>query len=212
MSTLISVQEPIFAFTAGETFDAFCNAQPLELAGLLRRIFAGTRIDPDTQLYLATYPNWLSWIVLVEDQTPDTALIVPILVRMADACPRLELRIISDSTDLAALNELADDDLDLEEELDNIDLPLLLFFDEEWNQQARWGPRPAAAEKRLDDWLAAHPEYEALLDDEKSDNSPALEQLIHQLTHQMRLWYNDDLIAACVGEIRAILEKLESNG
>ncbi len=211
MSTVISVQEPIFAFTAGETFKEFCNAQPLELAGLLRRIFAGTRIDPDTQLYLATYPNWLTCVVLVEDQTPDTAMIVPILVRIADACPRLELRIVPDTTDLTALNELVDDELDLEEDMGDIDLPLLLFFDEEWNQQARWGPRPAAAEKRLDDWLTIHPEYEALLDDEKSDNSPALEQLVNQLTHQMRLWYNNDLTAACVGEIRAILEKLESN-
>jgi len=211
MSTVISVQEPIFVFTSGETFGEFCNAQPLELAGLLRRIFAGVRIDPDTQLYLATYPNWLTCIVLVEEPAPDTAMILPILVRIAEACPRLELRIISDTTDLAALNELVDDELDLEEDLGDVDLPLLLFFDEEWNQQARWGPRPVAAEKRLDEWLATHPEYEALLDDENSDNSPALEQLVVQLTHQMRFWYNNDLTAACVGEIRAILEKLESN-
>ncbi|MBI3958700.1 MAG: thioredoxin family protein [Chloroflexi bacterium] len=211
MSTVIPVQEPIFAFTAGETFHEFCNAQPLELAGLLRRIFASTRIDPDTQLYLTTYPTWLTCVVIVEDQTPDTAMIVPILVRMADACPRLELCILSTTMDLTAINELMDDDLDLEEDIDDLDLPLLIFFDEEWNQQAQWGPRPVAAEKRLDAWLAAHPVYEKLLEDDSNDDSPALERLVEQLTHQMRLWYNDDLTAACVGEIRAILEKLESN-
>ncbi len=208
MFTLISVQEPVFAFTTGETFAEFCAAQPAELAGLLRRIFAGTRIDPDTQLYLTTYPIWLTCVVIVEDQAPDTALIVPILVRMAEACPRLGLRILSTTMDLTAINELADDDLDLEE--DDLDLPLLLFFDEEWNQQAQWGPRPLAAEKRLDAWLAAHPVYEKLLEDDSNDDALALERLVGQLTHQMRLWYNDDLTNACIGEIRAVLEQLES--
>ena len=210
MSTVISVQEPIFAFTSGETFTQYCNAQPVALAGLLRRIFASARIEPETQLYLATYPNWLTSVVIVEDQTPDTTMILPILVRIAETCSRMELRILSTDMNLTALNELVDDDLDLEEELDNIDLPLLLFFDEEWNQQARWGPRPAAVEQRLEQWMAAHPAYDALLNDE-SDNSPELERLTGQLTHEMRLWYNDGLSAGCVAEIRAVLEKLESN-
>jgi len=210
MSTVIPVQEPVFAFTSGETFDEFCAAQPQELATLLRRVFAGARIDADTQLYLATYPTWLTCVVLVEDQTPETTIILPILVRLADACPRLELRILSPAMDLTAINELVEEDMDLEEDLDDMDLPLLLFFDEEWNQQARWGPRPAAAEERLESWMTAHPEYEALLEDEESDDSPELDRLLDVLTHQMRFWYNDDLSKATVAEIRAILEKLES--
>ena len=211
MSIAIPIQEPVFAFTSGETFDQFCTAQPSELAGLLRRIFAGVRLDPDTQLYLTNFPTWLTAVAIVEDMAPDTAVIVPILVRMAEACPRLELRIISTAMDLTALNELVEEDMDLEEDLDDLDLPLVLFFDEEWNQQARWGPRPAAAEKRLADWLAAHPEYEELLDSDAEDDSPELLRLLAQLTHQMRFWYNDDLTAACIGEIREILEKMEPN-
>lgn len=210
MSSVIPIQEPIFAFTSGETFQEFCHAQPLELGGLLRRVFAGTRIDPETQLYLATYPNWLTCVVIVEDQTPDTVMIVPILARIADACSRMDMRILTTTMDLTAINDLADDDLDLEEYLDDIDLPLVIFFDEEWNQQARWGPRPAAAEKRLEEWLAAHPVYARLLEDEESEDSPELEQLVDELTHRMRLWYKDDLTGACVGEIRAILERLEA--
>lgn len=209
MSSVIPIQEPIFAFTSGETFDEFCAAQPLALAGLLRRIFAGTRIGPEHQLYLATYPTWLTCVVIVEDQTPDTVMIVPILARITEACSRMDMRILITSMDLTAINELVDDDLDLEEYLDDIDLPLVLFFDEEWNQQARWGPRPAAAEKRLEAWLASHPVYAKLLEDEMNDDSPELEKLVDALIHQMRFWYNEDLTAACVGEIRAILEKLE---
>jgi len=215
MSTVIPVQEPIFAFTSAKTFDEYCQSQPGESRRLLQRIFASVRLDPETQLYLATYTVWLTAVLIVEDQTPDTAMIAPILERIADACPRLVLRILSPVDDLAAVNELADDELDLEEELDDIDLPLLLLFDEEWNQQAHWGPRPATAEERLDQWLAAHPVYQTLLDDESIDSiedSPELEKLVDELTHQMRLWYNNDLTAACVEEIRALLVALESNG
>ena len=211
MSIPIPIQEPVFAFTSGETFDDFCTTQPLELAGLLRRIFAGVRLDPDTQLYLTNFPTWLSCVAIVEDMAPDTAMIVPILVRMAEACPRLELRIVSTAMDLTALNEIVEEDMDLEEDLDDLDLPLVLFFDEEWNQQARWGPRPAAGEKRLADWLAAHPEYEEILDSDAEDDSPELTHLLEQLIHQMRFWYNDDLTAACIGEIREILEQMEPN-
>lgn len=209
MSTAIPIQEPVFAFTTGETFDEFRAAQPLELAGLLGRIFAGVRLDPDTQLYLTGFPTWLTSVVIVEDMAPDTAMIVPILVRMAEACPRLELRIVSAAMDLTALNELVEEDMDLDEDLDDLDLPLVLFFDEEWNQQARWGPRPAAAEKRLDDWLSANPDYEILLDSDDEEDPPELAHWVEQLTHQMRFWYNSDLTAACIGEIREILEKLE---
>jgi len=207
MPTVIPVQEPVFASTSGQTFDAYCQAQPTETQRLLRRILAERRIDPDTQRYLATYPVWLTAILLVEDQTPDTVVMTPTLARIADACPRLELRVVSDRTDLSALNELVDDALDLEEDLDDLDLPLLFFFDEEWNQQARWGPRPAAAEARLDEWLAAHPVYERMLEEDCSE----MEELVDQLTHQMRLWCNDDLTAACIGEIRDILATLETN-
>ncbi|HRJ41071.1 MAG: thioredoxin family protein [Caldilineaceae bacterium] len=211
MSTQISVQEPIFAFTSGETFEEYCDAQSPQQANLLRRILAGMRIDPDTQCYLATYSTWLTCCLLVGDETPDTALIVPIVVRLAECCPRLDLRIVSDSNDLAALNELVDDDLDLEEELDEIDLPLLFFFDDEWNQQARWGPRPVAAEKRLDEWLTVHPEYGALLEDDENGDPAVLEQWIEQLIHQMRLWYHDDLTGATIGEIRTVLQQLDSD-
>ncbi|MBX3053876.1 MAG: thioredoxin family protein [Caldilineaceae bacterium] len=211
MSTVISVQQPVFAFTSGETFEEYCQAQPTELADLLRRVFAGVRIEPDTQLYLATYPNWLTCVVIVEDQTPDTTMILPILVRIVETCPRMDLRILSTDMDLTAINEVVDEEIDLEDELNEVDLPLLLFFDEEWNQQAQWGPRPAAVEKRLDEWMAAHPAYEAFVNDDESEDSPLFDQLANELTHQMRFWYNDGLTAACVAEIRTLLENLESN-
>lgn len=211
ISNVIPVQEPFFVLTAGATFAEYCDSLPSEQSLALRRLLTGVRIDPETQLYLSGYPVWVNCFVVVEDQTPDTAMIAPILARLADCCPRMELRYFSADGDLAALNELVDDELDLEEDLDDLDLPLLLFFDDEWNQVGQWGPRPEAAEDRLDAWLAGHPNYAALMDSDDEEDSPELDMLVEELTHQMRLWYNDDLTGACVEEIRAVLQSLESD-
>lgn len=211
MSHVISAQEPFFVLTAGMSFSEYCESLPGEQRHALHRLWMGVRLDPETQLYLSTHPVWVNCFVVVEDQTPDTAMIAPILARVADCCPRMELRFFSADGDLSALNEVVDDDLDLEEDLDDLDLPLLLFFDEEWNQVGQWGPRPAAAEDRLDAWLASHPNYVALMDSDDDEDSPELDTLVEELLHQMRLWYNDDLTDASVAEICEVLKSLESD-
>ena len=208
MSVTISVNEAIFTFTSGLTFREYILNLIIEQRQFLERRYAAVRISPAIQGYLASYPLWLSWVLLVNNETPDTWMVLPIVQRLAELCPRIDLRIVSDEADMAALNELVDDEINLEEDLAEIDMPHLFVFDEEWNQQAQWGPRPQAAEERMDQWLSTHPEYEPLLADDDTEDSERLEALIVELTDQMRIWYNDDLTAACATEIAAILEEL----
>lgn len=210
MSVMISVNEAIFAFTSGLTFHEYTHSLSIEQRQFLERRYAAVRISPTIQSYLSTYPLWLSWVLLVNNETPDTWMVLPIIQRLAELCPRIDLRILTDDADMAALNDLVDDEINLEEDLNEIEMPHLFVFDEEWNQQAQWGPRPQAAEERLDQWLTAHPDYEPLLADDDIDDPERLEALIIALTDQMRIWYNDDLTAACAAEISAILEDLQS--
>jgi hypothetical protein len=210
MSVTISVNEAIFAFTSGLTFREYILNLPVEQRLFLERRYEAVRISPTIQSHLATYPLWLYWVLLVNDETPDTMMVLPIVQRLAELCPRIDLRILSDEADMAALNELVDDEINLEDDLAEIEMPHLFIFDEEWNQQAQWGPRPQAAEERLDQWLSAHPDYEPLLADDEVEDPERLEALIVELTDQMRLWYNDDLTAACAAEIATILEELQS--
>ncbi len=211
MSAHISVTETIFTFTAGQTFrDYLLSFDPAQRQ-LLSRRYSAVRIPADVQEMLASYPLWLYWVLVVSNETPDTLMILPIIQRLVELCPRIDLRIFSDEADLSALNDLVDDDIDLGEDLAEVDLPHLFIFDEEWNQQAHWGPRPQAAEERLDQWLSSHPEYEPLLAEEENDDSDRLEKLIAELTAQMRLWYNDDLTGACVAEIVTLLADLTDN-
>jgi DNA-binding transcriptional LysR family regulator len=211
MSAVIPVQEPIFAFTAGLTFYEYLQTLDRAHRKFLRERHTLLYIDPQIQSQLTTYPVWLYLVLLVSDDTPDTMMVLPIIQRMAEISPRLDLRIVTDEADLSALNDLVDDEIDLEEDLADLDLPQLFIFDEEWNQQAQWGPRPAAAEDRLEQWLATHPDYEKLLAEENSEDMEKLESLMNELTDQMRLWYNDDLNRACMAEISTLLQQLQEN-
>ena len=205
----ILVQEPAIAFTSALTLAEFlAQMESRENRRCLRRQVESLALPPEQQRFCAEYPKWVFIIALVAENTPDTLTALPVLVRLAQAGPRLSLRILREEDDLGLLNELVDEDLDLEADLDEVDLPFFFFFDEEWTEQGRWGPRPQAAEERLDQWLAANPRYEALLADEEAGESEELTRLMAELTHRMRIWYNDDLTQAAAQEIQALLEQI----
>ncbi len=206
----IPVQEPAIAFTSARTLAEFlAQMESREDRRCLRRQVESLALPPEQQRFCAEYPKWVCIIALVAENTPDTLTALPVLVRLVQTGPRLSLRILREDDDLGLLNELVDEDLDLETDLDEIELPLFFFFDEEWTEQGRWGPRPQAAEERLDQWLAANPRYEALLADEEAGAPEELAQLMAELTHQMRIWYNDDLTRATAQEIQALLERIQ---
>ena len=115
---------------------------------------------------------------------------------------------ITDEDDLTLLDAMAET-LDLSD-LDELDLPLVIFFDEEWTDQASWGPRPTAAEALLEAWLEEHPDYETLAADESDDAQDAFAALQDELIHTMRLWYNTSLNRVCVDEIIDVLDSLAS--
>ena len=167
-----------------------------------------TRLTNDQQLRLTEYPNMVHMVVILNAEDPDTIAVLPVLARIDAAAPRLDLHIITDEDDLTLLDAMAET-LDLSD-VDELDLPLAIFFDEEWTDQASWGPRPAAAEALLDAWLEDHPDYEALAADESDDAQDAFAALQDELIHTMRLWYNTSLNRICADEIIGVLGSLAS--
>ncbi len=210
MSTpsIVPMNEKALAFTTAATFSEFLESQPL-YQSLMRKRYREARIPIAEQTLLTDYPDILHGIVLIAEDSPDTVIIVPLLQRIVEASPRVDLRIIRDDDDLFMLDELLDD-VALTEDLNEIDLPLLLFFDEEWQLQTQWGPRPQVVEAKLDDWLERHPEYEALADAEDADAQEKYASLLNDLTSEMRLWYNSGADQACVGEIGKLIASVKS--
>ncbi|MEM7533703.1 MAG: thioredoxin family protein [Chloroflexota bacterium] len=158
----IPVQEKPVAITSAQSFREYIQSDAPD-ALLLRRRYQEITIAPIHQQFLGNYPEQLHLVVIIAEEFPDTISVLPILAHLANMSMRLELGIYRDSDDLAQLAELVpSDEFDLSGDLDEIDLPLLLIFDEEWQYQANWGPRPQAADEQLERWLEANPHYEIL--------------------------------------------------
>jgi hypothetical protein len=205
-SHTIPLSQKACVLTRSLTFTEFLDSAPT-LASTLRSRRQEIRMSPEVQDFLVTYPEQLHWVLLLEVESPETLVVVPILWKMAQTSPRITLTIMRDTDDLHALARLVDEP-DLSGDLAEVALPLLLIFDEEWNLQTQWGPHPQEAERQLDEWFVQHPNYEALAesDDPAEQNRYAL--LLDQLTWDMRVWYNSGLSQACISELHRLLVNL----
>lgn len=204
----LPIQNKAFTFTSNLTVREYVNATPHQRT-LMRVRLAEVRISPKEQDFFLNYPDIINFLLVVSDDAPEAAIILPIIQRIVATSPRFTLRIIRDTDDLSKVEE-AVDDLDLSEESET-DLPLLLLFDEEWNWREQWGPRPEAAETYFDQWLETHPEFEQLASGESDEEQQAYSQLTNELLQEMRVWYNSGLDRECIREIYALLKSLQDD-
>ncbi|MBX3016187.1 MAG: hypothetical protein KF832_31995 [Caldilineaceae bacterium] len=203
---VLPTQQKIFAFNTGLTINEFLQAVPL-LNKLVRQRLAEIRMPVAAQDFLITYPDTLNFALLLSEDAPETAITLPIWIRIIQLSSRFNLRIFRDVDGLAMLNQIVDDP-DLQEELSEMELPVCFIVDEEWNYQAHWGPHPQAAEPYLDQWFEQHGEYEALAEDESAEAQQRYATLISALIQQMRVWYNSGLDRACIQELCELLASL----
>ena len=63
---------------------------------LLCTRYAETRLGPSVQLVAGNFPETMNILALVSEEDPDTVAVLPIVARLADAGPRMMLRILSE--------------------------------------------------------------------------------------------------------------------
>jgi hypothetical protein len=178
------IREKALAYTPAPTFAEFLESVS-SVRSLLWMRYQEVRIAPDDQLFFSTYPQTLHLLVIVNEESPETIAVLPILVRIAEAGSRLNLRILREEDAPAALALLVDEP-ELLNSLADADFPLLLILDEEWQLQEQWGPHPQAAEAYLDEWLARVPEYETAAEDDSPQGPELSARRMERLTHEMR--------------------------
>lgn len=204
-SVTLLASDKAVAFGRCMTFSEYCRTQE-DQGDLLRRRYAETRLKPMLQAAMIDYAEPLSVIALVTGEDPDTIAVLPVIARLLAVSQRIQLRILADD-DTEPLAVLLPD-LDVSAALEEWDLPQFLIFDEEWELQTQWGPRPAQAERNLAEWLRRYPEYERLADEESAEGQQRYAELTNLLTHEMRIWYNSSLAAACQQEFCDLLATL----
>ena len=147
----------------------------------MNRLDKTTKLNPELVEALEAIDHKQYWLVLTEGWCGDAAQIVPILAKMAEAAPNVELRLV-----------LRDEHLDLMDQyLTNggRSIPKLIVVDAEtYESKGSWGPRPAEVQEMV---MARK-------------NDPNAEPY-SEFVKKVQLWYARDKTQAVQGELLAFL-------
>jgi len=135
-------------FANGKTFPQYL-AHMQKNRELIAAITQEIHLSADDAKFFGALSDPVRALVISEDWCPDCALNVPVLMQIADAAPRLQVRFAG-----------RDDNLDVlahSKKGDRTAIPTFLFFDAAWNLIGRWIERPLSVDARLAEWDASHP-------------------------------------------------------
>lgn len=134
----------------------------------MRRLDKTTRLTEETLTGLAQIDRPLVWLIITEAWCGDAAQIVPVLAKMAEASPQIELRLI-----------LRDEHLDIMDAFltnNGRSIPKLIILDAETGDVlADWGPRPAVVQtavmetKAIAEQITDPEKVKAIWDESKKD-------------------------------------------
>ncbi len=204
----VPIRARSIAFSTAPTFDEYAVGVS-EHGSLLRQRLREVRLHPADQQFFNEYSDALNLLAVVNDDAPDLPAVLPVWARIAALCLQTDLRVVTEDVAEATLSRLLNGDADID--LENSDLPQLFFFDEEWQLQGQWGPRPQAMESFLDEWLATHPDYEQLAESDEPVAQQRFNALNDLLRLEMRVWCNSGIDRECAHEIRDLLAGLQED-
>jgi hypothetical protein len=146
---------------------------------------------------VARHGGRLYVIALTEDWCGDATVNLPLVARLAEEIPGMELRLFRRSEN---------PDLEQAYAADGItSIPVLSFFDAEWREVGRWVERPAAARQRIEAWWAARPEAATLRHSDRPEDQKKRRAVLRQLLTEMMEWYRDGLWKATLDELLSLL-------
>lgn len=128
---------------AALTFDAFVAACKAEHCGLWQGIYKLARIP---SWAVAALPSNVQrkLLVIAEDWCGDASNTVPIIARMVDQIPGLELRIIMRDQHPEVMDQYLTNG--------SRSIPIVIALDESFEEVGHWGPRPS----ELQTWVLAN--------------------------------------------------------
>jgi hypothetical protein len=126
-----------------QTFDAFVASCKAEHCGLWRGLYNLARV-PDWALAAVPPGSGRKLLVIAEDWCGDASNTVPIIARLADLVPSLELRVISRDQNLELMDAYLTDG--------SRSIPIVIALDDRFREVGHWGPRPT----QLQAWVMAN--------------------------------------------------------
>ncbi len=121
-----------------------------------QRILRTYKVSDDLAAMVKAIPSPQTWLVLTEPWCGDSAQCLPHIMVLAELNPNIDLRLI-----------LRDENLDLMDDFltdGKRSIPRLVIFDQQGNEMAGWGPRPADAQVVFNDAKEAGLEKPGILE------------------------------------------------
>ncbi len=183
----------------GLTLDQFVagmKAHQADMRRRLREVVLPAR-EPD---YFARVESLVHVLVMTEDWCGDSLMNLPILARLVEVAPGMDMRIF--------VRGGAPDLNDHYTARGITHIPVFTFLGADFDEIGTWVERPQAAHARIGEWMATHPEVAELLADTRmttEERHRALQEKFGALLSEMEGWYTDRLQAATVAELNALL-------
>lgn len=146
---------------------------------------------------VAKHGGTVSISVLTENWCGDSISNLPIIARLEEAVPGIEMRIFLGKDHPEVKRFYNDAGIEA--------IPALSLFDSDWRELGRWIERPQAATQLVEEWAARHPELEALKASDSAADKIKLKSIYDGLLLEMGGWYSGGMWNETLREILAAL-------
>lgn len=165
-------------YHAGQSFTDFLAAV-VKNAELWRAVAARARVPDDLVRHVAALGGRWHLLVLSEDWCGDAVNTVPVVAKLAESAPNVDLRILA--------RDQNPDVMDAHLTGTSRSIPVVIVLDDDYREHGWWGPRPAELQR----WVLGP--------------GQALEK--GERYRETRRWYARDAGATTLAEIGALLAR-----
>ncbi len=130
-------------WSKAETFNAFVDGCKAQHCGLWKGIYNLARV-PDWAVAAVPGGATRKLLVIAEDWCGDASNTVPIIAKLVDRIPALELRVIPRDDNPELMNQYLTNG--------SKSIPIVIALDDEFREVGHWGPRPT----QLQGWVMAN--------------------------------------------------------
>lgn len=147
-----------------------------------KRLDKTIEIPEDKAEFFKKYRRSRTLLVIVETWCADAAQILPVINKITELNPKLNLKIVFRDDNEPLMNLFLTNG--------GKAIPVVLFLDLQENVLARWGSRPSTATKMVEDYKAAHG------------------ALTPEFKEELQKWYNQDKGLTIMSDFIKILEEI----
>jgi hypothetical protein len=160
------------------------------------------RITPSECQKLKIFTSPRKILILTESWCADSLMNIPVVVKMAECAPNLEIKVYirSENPDLV--------DYFHGKQVEKI--PVFWIMDGDYEMVGYWSERPKAAYKMVARWKQENPEFDRIRLDEKLEPTERFRQFAPykaKYVDEMWNWYDTGLQSDTINEVFTILQK-----